>query len=38
MKAGRKEEDSVICYILRSTRYSERQILGIEKGKRDIFI
>jgi CRISPR-associated protein Cas2 len=33
-----EEEDSVIFYILRSTRYSERQILGIEKGKRDIFI
>lgn len=32
------DEDSVIFYILRSTRYSERQILGLEKGKRDMFI
>ncbi len=32
------DKDSVIFYILRSTRYSERQILGLEKGKRDMFI
>lgn len=32
------DEDSVIFYILRTTRYSERQILGLEKGKRDMFI
>ena len=27
-----EEEDSVIIYILRSTRYSERQTMGIKKG------
>lgn len=26
------DEDSVIIYILRTTRYSERQIIGVEKG------
>ncbi|MGI6486305.1 MAG: CRISPR-associated endonuclease Cas2 [Tepidanaerobacteraceae bacterium] len=32
------DEDSVIFYIFRSTRYSERQILGLEKGRSDMFI
>lgn len=27
-----EKEDSVIIYILRTTRYSERQIIGLEKG------
>jgi len=27
-----ESEDSVIIYILRTTRYSERQIIGLEKG------
>lgn len=26
------DEDSVIIYILRTTKYSERQIMGVEKG------
>ena len=26
------EEDSVIFYILRTTRYTEREIIGVEKG------
>jgi CRISPR-associated protein Cas2 len=26
------KEDSVIIYILRATHYSERQIIGVEKG------
>nr|WP_272996502.1 CRISPR-associated endonuclease Cas2 [Dictyoglomus turgidum] len=30
-----EEEDSVIFYIMRTTKYSERQILGIEKNKRE---
>lgn len=30
-----KEEDSVIFYIMRTTKYSERQIIGIEKNKRE---
>ncbi len=30
--------DSVIFYILRTTKYSERQTLGIKKGGDDMFI
>lgn len=30
-----EEEDSVIFYIMRTTKYSERQIIGIEKNKRE---
>ncbi|ACI19268.1 CRISPR-associated endonuclease Cas2 [Dictyoglomus thermophilum] len=30
-----EEEDSVIFYIMRTIKYSERQILGIEKNKRE---
>ncbi|MGB4287313.1 MAG: CRISPR-associated endonuclease Cas2 [Tepidanaerobacteraceae bacterium] len=33
-----EEEDSVIIYILRSTRYSERQTMGIKKGGDELFI
>ena len=29
---------SVIFYILHSTRYSERQILDVEKGNVDMFL
>ncbi|MCS7202556.1 MAG: CRISPR-associated endonuclease Cas2 [Dictyoglomus sp.] len=29
------EEDSVIFYIFRTTKYTEREILGIEKNKKD---
>jgi CRISPR-associated protein Cas2 len=32
------EEDSVILYIMRTTKYSERQIIGLEKGKIDMFV
>jgi CRISPR-associated protein Cas2 len=32
------DHDSVIFYVLRSTKYSERQILGLEKGERDMFV
>ncbi len=28
----KKEEDSVIIYTFRSTRYSNRKLLGLEKG------
>ena len=41
MELGRfmnDDEDSVIFYILRSTKYSERQILGLEKGNVDMFL
>lgn len=34
----KKEEDSVIFYILRTTRYSEREIMGIRKGGEDLII
>jgi len=30
-----EKEDSVIFYIMRTTKYSERQIIGIEKNKRE---
>lgn len=30
-----EEEDSIIFYIMRTIKYSERQILGIEKNKRE---
>lgn len=33
-----KDEDSVIFYILRTTKYSEREILGLRKGGEDIII
>lgn len=33
-----KDEDSVIFYILRTTKYSEREILGLEKGGESIMI
>ncbi|MCX7942663.1 MAG: CRISPR-associated endonuclease Cas2 [Dictyoglomaceae bacterium] len=29
------DEDSVIFYIFRTTKYTEREILGIEKNKKD---
>lgn len=33
-----KKEDSIILYIFRTTKYSNREILGIQKGGQDIFI
>lgn len=33
-----EDKDSVIFYILRSTKYSERQLMGIKKGGDDMFI
>lgn len=33
-----EEEDSVIFYILRTTKYSERETMGIKKGGDEIFI
>ncbi|QDR78934.1 CRISPR-associated endonuclease Cas2 [Sporomusa termitida] len=32
------DEDSVIFYTLRSTRYSDRQIMGLRKGGQDLII
>lgn len=33
-----KEEDSVIIYILRTTKYSDREIIGLEKGGESLFV
>lgn len=32
------EEDSVIIYTLRTTRYSEREIMGLRKGGQNLII
>lgn len=32
------DEDSVIFYTLRNTRYSEREIMGLRKGGQDLII
>ncbi|QSZ27553.1 CRISPR-associated endonuclease Cas2 [Aceticella autotrophica] len=33
-----KKEDSVIFYLLRTTKYSKREIMGLEKGGENMFI
>lgn len=33
-----KDYDSVIFYVLRTTKYSERQIMGVQKGGEDLFL
>jgi CRISPR-associated protein Cas2 len=33
-----KEEDSVICYNLRTTKYYSRELIGLKKGGGDIII
>jgi CRISPR-associated protein Cas2 len=33
-----EKEDSIIFYILRTTKYSEREILGIKKGGDEMII
>lgn len=33
-----KDEDSVIIYTLRTTKYSDREIMGLEKGGESLFI
>jgi CRISPR-associated protein Cas2 len=37
-RAINEKEDSVIFYILRTTKYSKRETMGIKKGGDDIFI
>lgn len=37
-KAIKESDDSVIFYILRTTKYSERQTMGIKKGGDDLII
>ena len=33
-----EEEDSIIFYLFRTTRYSDKQMMGIKKGGQDLFI
>lgn len=33
-----EEEDSIIFYKMRTTRYSEREIMGVRKGGEDLII
>lgn len=33
-----EDEDSVIFYVLRTTKYSERQLMGVKKGGDDMII
>ena len=33
-----KEEDSVLFYIFRTTKYSDREVMGIRKGGQDLII
>lgn len=37
-RAINEDEDSVIFYLLRTTKYSERQTMGIKKGGDELFI
>ncbi|GAQ24762.1 MULTISPECIES: CRISPR-associated endonuclease Cas2 [Tepidanaerobacter] len=37
-KTIKESEDSVIFYILRTTKYSEREAMGIRKGGEDLII
>ncbi len=32
------DEDSIVFYLMRTTRYTSREIMGIEKGAGDIII
>lgn len=38
LKVIKKEEDSVIFYILRTTLYSKREILGLVKGESKLIL
>jgi len=33
-----ENEDSVIFYVLRDTKYTCREIIGLEKGKEELFL
>ncbi|MCG0275816.1 MAG: CRISPR-associated endonuclease Cas2 [Thermosediminibacteraceae bacterium] len=33
-----EDEDSIIFYILRTTKYSERETMGVKKGGDEIFL
>ena len=32
------EEDSIVFYIMRTTRYTKREIMGVEKGEEEMII
>jgi len=32
------EEDSIVFYIMRTTRYTKREIMGVEKGGEEMII
>ena len=34
----KKEHDSLIFYTFRTTKYSERELIGVKKGEEEIFI
>lgn len=34
----KQDEDSVVFYLMRTMRYTSREVLGIQKGARDIII
>lgn len=37
-KTIKEQEDSIIFYILRTTKYSKRELMGIKKGGDDLVI
>ncbi len=38
LKKIKKEEDSVVFYILRTKKYSKRELLGLKKGGAELII
>ncbi|WP_073257836.1 CRISPR-associated endonuclease Cas2 [Caldanaerovirga acetigignens] len=34
----KEDEDSIIFYILRTTKYSERETMGVKKGGEEMFL
>ncbi|MCM8789043.1 MAG: CRISPR-associated endonuclease Cas2 [Candidatus Omnitrophica bacterium] len=37
-KVIKKEEDSIVFYIFRTKQYTDREIIGVEKGKAETII
>lgn len=33
-----QDEDSIMFYLMRTMRYTSREVMGIQKGRRDIII
>lgn len=38
LRKTNKEEDSVLFYTFRSTKYSDRELIGIKKGGQDLIL